>query len=74
MKKQYIKTFKQIYKKDGKIKEFTYRVGIVQDTEEYIYRIINLDNLTIWKTYRFNTFKEAEDFLNRHPHNIDRRI
>ena len=74
MKKQCIKTFKQVYKKDGETKEFTYRVGVIKDTEGYVYRIMNFDDLTIWKTYRFNTFKEAEEFLDRHPHNINRKV
>ena len=45
MKKQCIKTFKQIYKDKETIeeKEFFYKVGIVKDTEDYKYRIINLE-------------------------------
>lgn len=76
MKKQCIKTFKQIYK-DPNTKEeksFTYRMTIVKDTEDYMYRLMNLDELSIWKEKRFKTFKTAEEFLNKHPHNIDREV
>jgi hypothetical protein len=74
MKKQYIKTFKQIYKdkNTNEEKSFSYKVGIVKDTESYQYRIMNFDSLTIWKHISFKTFKEAEDYLNKHPHNINR--
>ncbi len=75
MKKRYIKTFKQVYfdQKDQCQKEHMYCVGIVKDTEDYMYRIMNFDELSIWKTYRFKTFKEAQHFIDNHPHNIDRK-
>jgi len=72
MKKQCIKTFKQIYKnpKTKEKKEFSYTVGVVLDTNGYVYRIMNLDSLSIWNR-TFKTFKEASEFLIRHPHNIE---
>lgn len=74
MKKRYIKTFKQVYfdKKEQCQKEHIYHVGIVKDTEDYMYRIMNFDELSIWKTYRFKTFKEAQHFIDNHPHNINK--
>ena len=71
MKKQCIKTFKQTYKKDGIERGFSYQVCVVRDTDGYVYRIMNMDEMSIWKSYRFKTFKEAENFLNKHPHNIE---
>ena len=69
---KYIQTFKQIYfhQKEHKVKERIYHVGIVRDTEDYMYRIMNFDDLTIWKTHRFSTFNDAKEFLDKHPHNI----
>lgn len=69
---KYIQTFKQIYfhPKEQKVKEHIYRVCIVRDTEDYMYRIMNFDDLTIWKTHRFSTFNKAKEFLDKHPHNI----
>lgn len=74
MKKQCIKTFKQTYKdlETKEEKEFSYRVGVVLDTQTYTYRIMNMDSMSIWKNYNFKTFKEAESFLAKHPHNIER--
>jgi hypothetical protein len=73
MKKQCIKTFKQIYKDlvTKEEKSFSYKVGVVLDTQDYTYRIMNLDSLSIWKNYKFKTFKKAEEFLTNHPHNIE---
>lgn len=73
MKKQCIKTFKQTYRhpETQEEKEFSYRVGVVLDTKGYVYRIMNMDSLSIWKSYVFKTFKEAEEFLTKHPHNIE---
>lgn len=72
MKKQYIKTFKQIYKdqKTQERKEYTYDVMVVKDTNGYKYRILNLESMTIWKKF-FNTFNEVVDFIDKHPHNIE---
>ena len=72
MKKQCIKTFKQIYNdpETKEKREYSYTVQIVKDTNGYKYRIINMKDLTIWNRY-FDTFKEAEEFLNKHPHNIE---
>lgn len=72
---QYIKTFKQIYfnHQEQCVKEFTYRVGIVKDTEGYVYRLMNFDSLSIWKKYRFKTFEEAKHFIDNHPHNLERQ-
>lgn len=73
MKNQYIKTFKQTYKyNNNKEKTMFYRIGIVRDTEDYKYRIINLDSMAIWKHYRFETYSDAKEFIDNHPHNIDR--
>lgn len=75
MKKKCIKTFKQIYlNKEGQKKEFNYKVTIVQDTEDYSYRIMNLDLFSIWKKWKFKKYKDAEDFLNKHPFNIERQV
>lgn len=75
MKKECIKTFKQVYKDKvtGKEREFSYRMGIVKDTEDYTFRLINLDEMAIWKRWRFTTYEQAENFLDRHPHNVDRK-
>lgn len=76
MKKECVKTFKQIYynKKTKEKISFIYHMSIVRDTEDYQYRLLNIDSMTLWKKYRFKTFEEAEDFLNKHPHNIDREV
>lgn len=73
MKKQCIKTFKQIYNNPHtkESQEFSYKVGIVKDTADYTYRILNIDSYSIWANYKFKTFKEAEEFLTNHPHNIE---
>lgn len=75
MKKQCIKTFKQIYKdqKTQERKEYSYTVQIVKDTDGYKYRIMNMKDVTIWNRY-FDTFGEAEEFLNKHPHNVENQI
>lgn len=75
MKKQCIKTFKQIYKdkETQQEKSFLYHMIIVRDTEDYQYLLLNMDTMTLWKNYRFRTFKEAESFLNKHPHYINRK-
>lgn len=72
MKKQYIKTFKQIYKdqKTQERKEYIYDVMVIKDTNGYKYRILNLESMTIWKKF-FNTFNEAVNFIDKHPHNIE---
>lgn len=71
MKKE-IKTFKQIYKdkETNEEKEFTYRMSIVKDTVNFKYRLINLDSMSIWKNWEFDTYNDAESFLNNHPHCI----
>lgn len=73
MKKQCIKTFKQTYNNPNTKEktEFFYKVGVVKDTVDYTYRILNLDSFSIWAKYKFKTFKEAEEFLTKHPHNIE---
>lgn len=75
MKKKCIKTFKQIYKdkETQQEKSLLYHMTIVRDTEDCQYRLLNIDTMSLWKKYRFNTFKKAEDFLNKHPHNIERK-
>ena len=72
MKNQCIKTFKQIYKDKETLeeKEFFYKVSIVKDTEDYKYRIINLDSMSIWKGWKFDTYNEAKNFLIKHPNCI----
>jgi len=73
MKKQCIKTFKQIWKnKEGVQKEFFYRVAVVRDTIDYKYRIMNLDELSIWKEWKFDTFNQAKDFIIKHPLCVER--
>lgn len=59
MKKECIKTFKQIYKdkEAQQEKSFLYHMTIVRDTENYQYRLLNMDTMTLWKNYRFRTFK-----------------
>lgn len=76
MKKQCIKTFKQIYKdkETQQEKSFLYHMIIVRDTEDYQYHLLNVDSMSLWKNYRFKTFKEAELFLNKHPHYINRKV
>ena len=73
MKSTALWNFKQIYidKETQEQKEFCYQVTIIKDTEDYNYRILNVTNGTLWKNYRFNTFNQAADFLNNHPHCID---
>lgn len=72
MKKQCIKTFKQIYKdpKTQEKKEYIYKVAVIKDTNGYKYRIINLEYMSIWNKF-FDTFNEAVEFLTKHPHNIE---
>lgn len=72
MKKNKTWTFKQIYrdKETGYFKEFHYTMGIVKDTECGKFRLINLDDMSIWRNWRFETYEIAESFLNKHPHNM----
>jgi len=72
MKSTALWNFKQIYidKETQEQKENFYQVTIIKDTEGYNYRILNVTSGTLWKDYRFKTFKQAEEFLNNHPHSI----
>ena len=70
MKSTTLKDFKQIYndKITQEQKEYDYQVIIIKDTDDYTYRILNVTSGTIWKNYRFATYKQANDFLMSHPH------
>lgn len=72
MKSNVIKTFKQTYTDKNNIqRSFCYNVTIVKDTEDYTYRILNLDSFSIWKAQKFKTYKEALKFIEKHPHNLE---
>lgn len=73
MKKK-IWSFKQIYRdKDTKqLKEYCYSMIVVKDTECNKFRLLNLKDMSIWKNWKFDTREIAENFLNKHPHNINR--
>ena len=68
MKEKLLKKFKQNYKdENGNEKERFYDISIVQDTNGYRYRIINLTEMSIWKDEIFETYEEAKNFLDNHP-------
>lgn len=74
MERTYLRNFKLVYKdpETKEEKEYFYQVTIVKDTDDYSYRILNITEGTLWKDRRFNTMNEALDFINMHPHAIEK--
>ena len=70
MKSTLLRTFKQVYtdKVTKEQKEYEYQVTIVKDTNDYKYRILNVTSGTLWAKKSFDTFEEADLFLQKHPH------
>ena len=67
--KRIFKVFKQIYKDNAGIEqEREFIMTIVKDCNDYNYRVMNLSALSVWKDRYFDTFEEAETFLNSHPY------
>ncbi|MBO7536194.1 MAG: hypothetical protein J6T34_03520 [Bacilli bacterium] len=72
MKRTFLRNFKQVYrdKATKEEKEYRYQVTIVRDTENYLYRILNVTEGTLWKNISFKTMDDALLYLEKHPHAI----
>ena len=72
MKRTFLRNFKQVYrdKATKEEKEYYYQVAIVRDTENYLYRILNVTEGTLWKNISFETMDDALLYLEKHPHAI----